>query len=200
MYFMNKQRALDKIAKEIEQCEICKVGKIGKAVPGEGNPDADIVFIGEAPGKTEAKTGRPFVGRSGKYLRSIIRIIELNEDEVYITSPVKYLPTKGTPTPAEIAHGKKHLDKQLAVIDPKIIVLMGSVAVQGVLGSPTSPRSKLGLRGARKISVMKEHGEIIKQGGKKYFITLHPAAALRFQPLKKIVDEDFIKLKNLIKE
>src|SRR5437762_582030 len=107
---MNKQKALDEIAKEIEKCEVCKVGKTGVAVPGEGNPDADIVFIGEAPGKTEAKTGKPFVGRSGQLLRSLIREIGLDDvKDVFITSPVKYLPLRGTPTPQDIAHGRVHL-------------------------------------------------------------------------------------------
>ncbi|HSX40464.1 MAG TPA: uracil-DNA glycosylase, partial [Candidatus Saccharimonadales bacterium] len=98
----DKQKALDKITSEIENCKICKVGKSGKAVPGEGNPDADIVFLGEAPGKTEALTGRPFVGRSGKLLRSLIKEAGLKEEDIYITSPVKYLPDRGTPTPADI--------------------------------------------------------------------------------------------------
>lgn len=183
---MDKQKLLDTIAGEIEQCDICKIGKTGKAVPGEGNPDADIVFIGEAPGKQEAKTGRPFVGRSGMLLRSLIREIGLKEEDVYITSPVKYLPLRGTPTAADIAHGKIHLEKQLAMIDPKIIVLLGSVAVQGVLGE--------------KIPVMQKHGKIIEKKGKKYFITLHPAAALRFPPLRKIIEEDFQKLHVLISQ
>lgn len=182
---MNKQKELDKISTEIEKCKICKVGKIGIAVPGEGNPHADIVFIGEAPGKQEAKTGRPFIGRSGKLLRSMIREMGLDDEkDVFITSPVKYLPEKGTPTPVEIAHGKTHLDKQLAIIDPKIIVLMGSVAVMGVLNS--------------RIPVKKEHGKIINKDGRMYFITLHPAAGLRFPPLKKLIEEDFQKLKKLI--
>src|SRR5580704_5798504 len=103
---MNKQQALDKIAKEIENCKLCKVGKNGMAVPGEGNPDAAIAFIGEAPGRQEAATGRPFIGRSGQLLRSLIRGIGLNEEDVYITSPVKYLPDRGTPTSQDIAHGR----------------------------------------------------------------------------------------------
>lgn len=131
---MSKSSALARIAKEIEKCQICKEGKSGKAVVGEGNPDADIVFIGEAPGKTEALTGRPFVGRSGQLLRSLIRESGLKEEEVYITSPVKYLPDRGTPSASDIVHGRVHLLKQLEVIDPKIVVLLGSVAVYGVLG------------------------------------------------------------------
>lgn len=182
---MNKKRALGEIGKEIENCPKCKEGKMGVAVPGEGNPDAEIVFIGEAPGKQEAKTGRPFIGRSGKLLRSMIRGLGLDDEkDVFITSPVKYLPEKGTPSPAEIAHGKTHLDKQLEIINPKIIVLLGSVAVMGVL--------------QRKIPVKKEHGKVIEQDGKRYFITMHPAAGLRFPPLKKLIEEDFQKLKELI--
>ena len=184
---MNKQEALDAITKEIEQCAVCKEGKIGVAVSGEGNPDADIVFIGEAPGKTEAKTGRPFVGRSGQLLRSLIRDVLGLDDEkdVYITSPVKYLPERGTPTPADIAHGKTHLDKQLAIVDPKIIVLMGAVAAQGVLNE--------------KIAVKSDHGKVIERGGKKYFITVHPAAGLRFPPLRETFQEDFQKLREILK-
>ena len=183
---MNKQAALDQIAKEIEQCPICKQGKIGVAVPGAGNPDADIVFIGEAPGKTEAKTGQPFVGRSGQFLRSMIRdVLGLDDQkDVYITSPVKYLPERGTPTSAEIAHGKTHLDQQLAIIDPKMIVLMGSVAAQGVLNE--------------KIPVKTEHGKVIERNGKKYFITVHPAAGLRFPPLRETFQQDFQKLREIL--
>lgn len=176
---MNKQNKLDEITKQIEHCQICLEGKSGQAVPGEGNPDARIAFIGEAPGRTEAKTGRPFVGRSGQYLRKNIReILGLNEDEVYITSPVKYLPDRGTPTAKDIAHGRIHLMQQLDVIQPKLIVLMGSVAIQGVL--------------QEKIPVMKKHGTTLKKDGKTYFLTIHPAAAIRFAALRKIFEADFV--------
>lgn len=181
---MDKQTALEEISQQIERCKICKVGKIGRAVPGEGNPNAKIVFIGEAPGKTEAKTGRPFVGRSGQLLRKLIRSLGLDDlKDVYITSPVKYLPKKGTPSAPDIIHGRKHLVKQLAVIDPKIIVLLGRVAAQGVL--------------QHKVLVKTDHGKIINKDGKKYLLTLHPAAALRFPPLKLIIEDDFRKLKSL---
>jgi DNA polymerase len=182
---MDKARKLLEVAQEIAQCSICKQDKIGVAVPGEGNPDAKVVFIGEAPGKNEAKTGRPFIGRSGNLLRKTIREVGLDDEkDVYITSPVKYLPERGTPTPADIAHGKIHLEKQLAIINPEIIVLMGSVAVQGVLGE--------------KIPVKTDHGKIIERNGKRYFITVHPAAALRFPALRKVFLEDFTALKNLL--
>lgn len=182
---MDKVNALAKIVKEIARCRVCKVGKSGKAVPGEGNSDAKVVFIGEAPGRQEAKTGRPFVGRSGQLLRFLIREVGLKESDVYITSPVKYLPDRGTPTSADIAHGRVHLGKQLAIIDPKIIALLGNVAIQGVLGE--------------KIPVSKRHGEIVQKNNKKYFVTFHPAAALRFPPIKTKLLADFKKLQGLIR-
>jgi uracil-DNA glycosylase len=183
---MNKQSELDKIAEEIRNCAACKVGKTGVAVPGEGNPDAEIVLIGEAPGKQEAVSGRPFIGRSGKLLRGLIRTIGLDDEkDVYITSPVKYLPDRGTPTSQDIAHGREHLMKQFAVIKPKFVVLMGRVAAEGVL--------------QKKVAVVKDHGEVIEErDGIKYFLTYHPAAALRFPvKFKKLLEEDFLKVKKL---
>ena len=179
-----KQKALDAIAKEIEHCAICKVGKSGRAVPGEGNPDATVVFIGEAPGKTEAQTGRPFVGRSGKLLRNLIQEACLNEKEIFITSPVKYLPDRGTPTKADIIHGMIHTQKQLDIINPNVIVLLGSSAAQGVLGE--------------KIPIMKKHGEVIEKHGKRNIVMFHPSAALRFPKIKEKLVKDFEKLGSLM--
>ncbi len=185
MNLKQKQLALHKIAEEIEVCKVCRQKKIGLPVPGEGFADADVVFIGEAPGKTEAETGRPFIGRSGKLLRQLIQSIGLDDlKDVYITSPVKYLPKHGTPTPGEIAHGRKHLNEQLEIINPKLIVLLGSVAVQAVL--------------QQKLPIVTVHGKIITADKRKYFITLHPAAAIRFQKFKKPIVEDFKKIKRLI--
>lgn len=193
---MNKQKEMDKIAREIEKCRVCKIGKSGKAVVGEGNLDTEIVFIGEAPGKNEAKEGRPFIGRSGKLLRSMITSIGLKESEVYITSPVKYLPDRGTPTSLDIKHGREHLMKQLEIIKPKLVVLLGRVAAEGVLET--------------KVAVVKDHGRILKplQGKQvqndkqniRYFLTLHPAAVLRFPGKYKLeFENDFKKIKNFIK-
>lgn len=181
---MDKQKALDTIAKEIANCEICKQGKSGLPVPGEGDPDAEVMFIGEAPGKQEAATGRPFIGRSGKLLRSQINAIGLSEKDVYITSPVKYLPDRGTPTPLDIAHGRIHLMQQIDVINPKVIVLLGRVAAEGVL--------------EKKISITKIHGTTEEKDGRTYFFMFHPAAALRIQKLLPDFKKDFEKLKQLL--
>ncbi len=181
-----REAQLLKIAQEIEACAQCREGKSGSAVVGEGSPEARIVFIGEAPGKEEAKVGRPFIGRSGKFLRSAIREVGLMEKEVYITSPVKYLPDRGTPTGADIAHGRTHLFRQLAVIDPKIVVLLGSVACRALLD--------------RDVSVAQEHGKTIEKEGKTFLITFHPAAAMRFPKIREGFYEDFKRLKLLIKK
>ncbi len=182
---MDKQQQLDAITEEIRRCEECKVGKSGVAVAGEGNPDAHVVFIGEAPGKQEALIGRPFIGRSGQLLRGFIRDIGLKEHEVYITSPVKYLPDRGTPTSADISHGRHHLMKQFAVIEPKLVVLLGRVAAEGVL--------------EKKVFVVKDHGQVIEErDGIRYFLTYHPAAVLRFPgKFKHLMLEDFTKIKKL---
>lgn len=151
---------------------------------GEGNADADVVFIGEAPGKTEAEVGRPFIGRSGKLLRSLIVASGLKEEEVYITSPVKYLPVYVTPKPSDIAHGRIHLEKQIDVIEPKYIVLLGNTAIQAIIG--------------KKMPALTQHGTTIEDGNRTYFLTIHPAAAIRFQKFKKVIEEDFITLKKLL--
>jgi uracil-DNA glycosylase len=182
----NKQKQLDKIAQEIARCRTCKKDKIGLPVPGEGNPDADVVFLGEAPGKKEAQTGRPFIGPAGKILRALIADAGLKESVIFITSPVKYLPKHVTPTPEEIAHGRKHLFAQLDVIRPKIIVLMGRVACLAML--------------ERNCSIAKEHGNMIEHGGRKYFICFHPAAPLHAPKVRPLLVDDFKKLKRLLKK
>lgn len=178
---------LEKISQEIQNCSVCKIDSLGKAVVGEGNPKAKVIFMGEAPGKKEAETGRPFIGRSGQLLRKLIReILGLDDLKgVFITSPVKYLPKRGTPLPSQIKHGMIHTQKQLDITNPRVVVLLGSVAAQGVLGE--------------KISVTKAHGKPIKKDNKTYFPTFHPAAALRFPPLKKLLEGDFKKLKEILK-
>jgi DNA polymerase len=180
-----QERKLQKIAAEIAACRECRKGCTGRAVPGEGSADARVVFVGEAPGKEEARTGRPFVGRSGKLLRQMILNIGLDEGAVFITSPVHYLPLRGTPSTAMIGHGKDHLFRQLEVIKPDIVVLLGATACRAVLG--------------RKVEVAKEHGTTVLHDGRTCFVTLHPAFALRFPTAKDKLRRDFRKLKRLLR-
>jgi uracil-DNA glycosylase family 4 len=182
---MNKEKALKRIADEITRCTLCKKGGRGKAVPGEGNPDARVVFIGEAPGNEEARSGRPFIGRSGKFLRQTIKETGMCENKVFITSPVHYLPLRGTPTKEMIIHGRKHLFKQLAVIAPKIVVLLGNTACLAMLDT--------------KVEITRAHGSTIQEKGRTYYVTFHPAYAMRFPEGKKQFIRDFRKLKRMIK-
>lgn len=178
-----KQKLLDKIAVDIANCKECQHGKVGKAVPGEGNADASIVFLGEAPGKQEAASGRPFIGRSGKFLRQMLAEVGISEDEVYITSPVKYLPEYITPTEADVVHGYSHLKKQLDTIQPEVVVLMGRVAALAIL--------------KEKITVSAIHGQTRKLGDFTVFFAYHPAAALYNPKLRPELLKDFKKLKVL---
>jgi uracil-DNA glycosylase family 4 len=180
-----KQKQLDQIAKQIQKCKLCKQGTVGLPVPGQGNPNAEIVFIGEAPGKNEAKTGLPFIGRAGAMLTKGLESIGLERKDVYITSPVKYLPKQGTPSPKQIAHGKTHMNAQLEIIDPKIIVLMGRVAALAVLD--------------KDLKMTQEHGKTLKQDSKTYFYMLHPAAPLHSPKLRQEFFADFKKLKKHLK-
>lgn len=176
---------LEKLKEKIGHCTKCQKDTIGVMVFGEGNPNAKIMFVGEAPGKQEAASGRPFIGRSGKLLRSMIRDTGIKENEVYITSPVKYLPKRGTPSKKQIEHARKPFLEQIAIIDPELIVLLGKTAISAVL--------------QQDISVLKEHGTVFRQDGRNILITLHPAAVLRFpKKYKELFTNDFRKITTLV--
>lgn len=109
----------------------------------------------------------------------------ISQETVFITSPVKYLPLRKTPNKSDIKHGKTHLEKQLAIIQPEIIVCLGRVAQLAVLQKP--------------IPLVDFHRRIVEEQGRKIFITYHPAAAFRFPKIKKLMQRDFSKLKSLKK-
>ncbi|MFH1229585.1 MAG: uracil-DNA glycosylase, partial [Candidatus Aenigmatarchaeota archaeon] len=131
---MKRESELAKIAEEIAKCKECRKGKSGLPVPGEGNSNAKVMFLGEAPGSVESKTGFPFRGRAGKFLNKMLDKIDVKREDVYITSPVKYFPGRRAPTLDEIRHGMVHTRKQIDVIKPKLIVLMGNTAIKALLG------------------------------------------------------------------
>lgn len=180
----NKRAALQKIANNIKNCKKCKAGKTGLAVPGEGSPDAKLMFVGEAPGLQESLTGRPFIGRSGKLLTRLLTEIGIDRKDVFITSACKYFPGRRAPTPAEIAQEKPFLDRQIKIIDPKLIVLLGNTAIKALLG-PGYPIGKF-------------HGQTIAKNGRAYFMAYHPAAAVRFQKNLVLIRGDFQKLKSIL--
>jgi len=170
------------IATEISNCKECKKDKFGLAVPGEGNHKAKVMLVGEAPGREEAKTGRPFVGRSGRLLTEMLSSVGIDRKDVFITSPVKYYPGKRLLTKEEISHGRIHLLKQIESVKPKLIVLLGSVAIRAVID--------------KKLKPTEYHGKLIEG---KYFVTFHPAAAIRSpKKVRAKMNEDFRKLRRLI--
>jgi DNA polymerase len=181
---IDKRRALEQVARQIASCRRCRQSGTGKPVAGEGNPDADIVFVGEAPGRREAELGRPFVGRAGRWLRRALRDIGLDEDSVYFTNAVTYRPSHRKPGSADVAHARTHLLQELEVINPRIVVLLGSTACAGAL--------------SEKVAVRDRHGATVERDGRTYLITCHPAAAARFPAIRKAVRQDLSTLKALL--
>lgn len=175
---------LNKVQAAILECRYCRAHSRGLLVPGEGSDKAKIVFVGEAPGKTEAELGRPFVGRAGKLLEQMLESINLSREQVFITSALKYLPLNYvTPKPADIDHGREHLLKQIQAIKPKIVVLLGSYAAQSVL--------------QEKLVMQKAHGTHTVKNKVAYFYCYHPAAPLHNPKLRIELAKDFQALQKL---
>ncbi|MFQ5661908.1 MAG: uracil-DNA glycosylase [Candidatus Paceibacteria bacterium] len=163
-------------------------------VLGEGNHDADILFIGEAPGRNEAKTGRPFCGAAGKILDELLHSIEVPRGDVYITNIVKDRPQNNRdPLPEEIEVYGPFLDRQIKIIEPKVIATLGRYSMEYIM-------KKFGLSGELKtISLM--HGKSFDakadNKGIKIIPLYHPAAAIYNRNLIKTLKEDFKTLKNI---
>lgn len=167
----------EKIAK-CEDCRLCKQRK--RAVPGEGREDADIMFIGEAPGWHEDQQGRPFVGPAGQFLDEMLQSIGMKRGEVYIANVVKCRPPSNRdPLPDEIGSCRKWLDRQMELIKPKVIVTLGRHSMARFFPGAT---------------ISKVHGTGRRSEGKAYFAMYHPAAALHQGSLRAIIMEDMLKL------
>ncbi|MCE9549127.1 uracil-DNA glycosylase [Candidatus Nomurabacteria bacterium] len=169
------------------ECELKKVATQG--VPGHGNPEAEIVFIGEAPGKDEDKIGQPFVGAAGKFLNEMLLSINLKREDVYITNIVKYRPPGNRdPLPQEVEFCAKWLEEELQTIKPKLIVFLGRHALQHFFPN-------------EKISAV--HGKILKKKmkiGDTFFALYHPAAALHNGSMREVLMSDFKKLPKAIEK
>lgn len=174
---------LDQLRRAVEAFEDCDLKKHAQnTVFADGNPDSGIVLIGEAPGAQEDSVGRPFVGRSGKLLDSMLATIGLDRSSVYITNTVFWRPPDNrTPTLEEIQSCRPFLLKHLSLIKPKVIVLVGGTAVKAVLRHG-EPMAKL----RRKwLSFQLENGEDVPM-----MVMFHPAYVLRNPPAKKEACED----------
>lgn len=173
---------------DIAQCQRCRLSeKRTNTVPGEGNPRADILFIGEGPGYEEDRLGRPFVGAAGHLLERMLQAIDLTRSDVYIANVVKCRPPGNrAPEPDEAEACLPYLRAQTALIRPKIIVLMGASAYKAIT------RQTNGITRAR--------GEWIERKGVWILPTFHPAALLRDESKKRPVWEDLKQVKAKLAE
>lgn len=198
----DKAEALDQVARNLENFTASPLYAYRQenqyqSVPGEGNPDAEVIFIGEAPGKKEAETGQPFVGSGGKLLDDLFDAIGLLRDEVFITNLVKDRPPENRdPTEEEITAYEPFLWRQIEIIQPRMIATLGRFAMQFMLSAFNHPQKD------RKISEI--HGSLL-QGkidyGEVYLLPLyHPAAALYNRTLEPTLKEDMKVLKAFLEK
>jgi DNA polymerase len=183
----NAAEALAAIRADIGDCMRCKLHTLGRTqvVFGVGNPDADLMFVGEAPGADEDVQGIPFVGRAGQLLTKIIEAIGLTRDDVYIANIIKCRPPQNrNPEPDEVATCEPFLFRQIDIIKPKIIVALGKYAAQTLLRTET-PISRL-------------RGQQFDYRGARLIPTFHPAYLLRNPSSKREVWEDMKLVKRLL--
>ncbi len=179
--------SLEKIAAEVRGCPLCKLARTRKnAVPGEGQLAAKIMFVGEAPGRSEDEKGRPFVGAAGRILDDLLQKAGIERSQVFITNVVKCRPPNNrVPEDDEAAACRPYLDRQIALIKPKVICILGRTAYASLLGGS---------------SITTNRGKIVEKAGQKYFLTFHPAAAIYNKSLLAALEADLKKLAKEIKE
>lgn len=184
---MSSEDMLKEVAAEVSKCTKCSLCKgRTRAVPGEGNPRAKILFIGEGPGFNEDQQGRPFVGPAGQFLDELLASIQLKRADVFITNVVKCRPPGNRdPLPEEIGACDDYLDRQIAAINPQVIVTLGRYSMAKFFG-------------AEKISTI--HGRARKLDGRICIAMYHPAAGLHQASLKDTIRADFKKIPIIIAE
>jgi len=178
----DKQKKLDKIKEQILKSKVTPdlAKQATQLVFGAGNANADIVFIGEAPGKHEDLQGLPFVGAAGKFLNEMLAMIGLSREDIYITNIVKYRPPGNRdPLPEEKAAFLPYLQSQLDVIQPKIVVTLGRHSLNCFLPD---------------LQISKVHGEPKRYKGQVYVPLFHPAAALYNGAMRQTLIDDFAKI------
>ena len=176
------------LTEQIFACRGCRLAETRtNVVPGEGNLHADLMLIGEGPGEQEDRTGRPFVGPAGQLLDRMLLAIGLSRENVYICNIVKCRPPHNRdPLPAEQEACSPFLARQIALVEPRIIVCLGRIAAQGIM--------KADLR------ITREHGVWYEHNGCMYMATYHPSALLRDESKRPEAFEDLVKLRQQIRE
>jgi len=179
--------ALSELHAQIALCQRCEIAKYRtKAVPGEGAEDADIMFIGEAPGWHEDQQGRPFVGPAGQYLDQLLAKIGLKREQVFIANVTKTRPPNNRdPLPTEIQNCRPWLEQQIEIIRPRMIVTLGRYSMAMFFPGKT---------------ISKIHGTAQKRDNIIYYAMYHPAAALHQQSLRQAIEADMLKIPSLLAE
>jgi uracil-DNA glycosylase len=179
--------SIEKIATEVVGCSLCKLSRSRKnAVPGDGQTSAKIIFIGEAPGRNEDEKGRPFIGVAGRILDDALQKAGIERSQVFITNMVKCRPPGNRiPEDNEVAACRPYLDRQISLIAPRIICILGATAYSSILGGK---------------SIKQNRGKIVKRKGQKYLITIHPAAAIYNKNLRHVLEDDLSSLSHEIKK
>ena len=181
------EKKLQKIKKQVIQCTKCELSNTrNNSVPGKGNFKSDVIFVGEAPGKNEDNKGEPFIGIAGKKLSIALENAGITRDQVYITNIVKCRPPKNrVPTIIERDTCKNYLKKEIEIIEPKIICILGNTAFNSLLEGK---------------EIIKFRGKVVRKNNQLYFLTIHPAATIYNQKLINLLKKDMKKLFKLIKE
>ena len=181
------EKKLQEIKQQVVECTKCELSKTrNNSVAGKGNFKSDVIFVGEAPGKNEDLKGEPFIGIAGKKLSMALESAGITRDEVYITNIVKCRPPNNrVPTTNERETCKDYLKKEIEIIKPKIICILGNTAFGSLLDGK---------------EITKYRGKIVRKDNQLYFLTVHPAATIYNQKLIDVLKNDIEKLFKLIKE
>ena len=188
----SRRERLVELYREVSDCARCPLAETRtKAVFGAGNADADLMFVGEAPGAEEDRQGLPFVGRAGQLLEELLGEIGLTREDVFIANVLKSRPPGNRdPLPLEIDACKPYLWRQIELIEPRVIATLGNFATKLLSGNPAG------------ITRVRGTPQVHELGGRTVFLfpLLHPAAALRTPAMKDTLREDFAKLPALLTE
>jgi DNA polymerase len=169
---------IEKVRARIVDCRLCKLYKTRvNAVPGEGNCNAKIMLVGEAPGKKEDQLGKPFVGMAGKILDQVLDKAGIDRSKIFITNVVKCRPPGNRiPDEEEItACITNHLQRQISIIHPRVICVLGRTALESLLGMK---------------SILANRGKTVFRNNVKYFLTIHPAATIYNVKLRSYLEKD----------
>jgi uracil-DNA glycosylase family 4 len=178
---------LENLSLKVRGCTLCKLSRTRKnVVAGEGSSSAKVMLVGEAPGKHEDLEGRPFVGYSGRILDAALSKAGIKRSEVFITNVVKCRPPNNRrPQRNELIACMGHLERQISLVSPKIICILGSTAYRSLLGGK---------------SIVADRGKIVEKEGKRFFLTVHPASTIYNRSLRSALEKDLSILAREIRE